>query len=118
MFTGYVSRIGEDGELYQFAPGDPVPEWMDSLVDDLAATSSDVDPEPKPDPELEPDEGDDGSDPENGGDDESDTDPEEPPNESWTIAELTDWAEAHDVDLDGATKKSDILDIINAYLEA
>ena len=35
------------------------------------------------------------------------------PDESWTVAELREYAKANDVDLDGATAKADILAAIN-----
>lgn len=34
---------------------------------------------------------------------------EAPPTEKWTIAQLTEYAAAHDIDLGGATVKADIL---------
>lgn len=34
------------------------------------------------------------------------------PDESWTVADLRDYAKAHDIDLEGATVKADILDAI------
>lgn len=38
--------------------------------------------------------------------------PEGEPSEDWTVAQLRGWAEANGVDLDGASRKSDILDAI------
>jgi len=36
------------------------------------------------------------------------------PTSDWKNAEIRDWAEAHDVDLDGATTKADMLAAIDA----
>lgn len=40
--------------------------------------------------------------------------PEEYPSESWKNADIEAWAEAHEVDLGGATKKADMLAAIQA----
>lgn len=40
--------------------------------------------------------------------------PEGEPNESWKNDEIKTWAEAHEVDLGGATKKADMLAAIQA----
>jgi hypothetical protein len=39
------------------------------------------------------------------------------PDESWTVAQLRTWADEHDVNLDGATKKADILEAIDLASE-
>lgn len=40
------------------------------------------------------------------------------PSEEWKVSELRAWAEAHDVDLDDATKKADILAAIDLAKDA
>jgi hypothetical protein len=42
-------------------------------------------------------------------DDDGDTPPEGEPNADWKVDALKAYAEEHDIDLDGATKKDDIL---------
>ena len=41
-------------------------------------------------------------------------DTEGSPDESWKVADIKAWAESHEVDLGGATKKADILAAIQA----
>ena len=41
-----------------------------------------------------------------------DATPKGTPDETWKVAELTEWAKAHDVDLGDATRKADILALL------
>lgn len=78
-----LTRPGEVSPTVLLA-GSEVPEWAEGMVGDhlLAA------PTPAPTPAVSV------------------------PDESWTVADLRDYAKAHEVDLHGATSKADILDAI------
>jgi hypothetical protein len=113
IFSCHVARLNTSGELHQFKPGDAVPEWLHDLVDDQAATDGTaqvVEDDPVEDQGAESVQ-------------ESDTDSDDDdgqapvPEKSWKKDDLIDWAEAHDVDLDDASTKDDIWEIIDAYLE-
>ena len=40
------------------------------------------------------------------------------PDKSWTNDQIKDFAKANDIDLDGATKKAEYLEVIDAHLAA
>ena len=74
------------------AAGDEVPGWAEGLIGDhLTDGKTQAVPE-EPAPE---------------------TDKAGAPDESWTVVELREHAKTHDVDLAGATTKTDILTAIN-----
>lgn len=77
-----VLRDPSTGDLVSVAAGEDVPQWAEGIV---GAHLLDTPTESE----------------------ESDQ-----PEESWTVAELRDYAKAHDIDLEGATVKADILDAI------
>lgn len=79
----YVHVHDEDGVSHAFGPDDTVPGWAADLI-----TNPDV-----------------WADAPNG----SDGSPEGEPDESWTLKELKAYADANDVDLDGAKSKADVL---------
>ena len=75
-------RDPSTGDLVPVAAGEDLPQWADGLV---GAHLLDAPVEPEKTDE---------------------------PDESWTVAELREYAKANDVGLDGATAKADILDAI------
>ena len=75
-------RDPSTGDLVSVAAGEDLPEWADGLV---GAHLLDAPVEPEKTDE---------------------------PDESWTVADLRAYAKAHDIDLEGATVKADILDAI------
>ena len=71
--------------------GDEVPEWAEGMVGDHLLDAA---------PEAAAQSAD--------GEDATST-----PDESWTVADLREYAKANDIDLHGATSKADILAAIN-----
>ena len=83
-----VLRDPSTGDLVSVAAGEDVPQWAEGLVgahllDTPVETAEPVEQQKA-----------------------------DQPDESWTVAELREYAKANDVDLDGATAKADILDAI------
>ena len=77
-----VLRDPSTGDLVSVAAGEDVPGWAEGLV---GAHLLDTPTE---------------------------SEKADQPDESWTVADLRDYAKAHDIDLEGATVKADILDAI------
>ena len=77
-----VLRDPSTGDLVSVAAGEDVPQWAEGLV---GAHLLDTPPE---------------------------SEKADQPDESWTVADLRDYAKAHDIDLEGAPVKADILDAI------
>ena len=90
-------RDPSTGDLVSVAAGEDVPEWAEGLV---GAHLLDAPVEQEKTDQL--DESDESDQPEK----------TDQPDESWTVADLRDYAKAHDIDLKGATVKADILDAI------
>lgn len=74
-------------------PGDEVPEWAEDAVGNHATSDSPPAPAPvEPTVSVEPE-----------------PVPDTGPGESWTNAQIRDYAEEHNIDLGGATVKADML---------
>ena len=90
-------RDPSTGDLVSVAAGEDVPQWAVGLVGaHLLDTPTESEKADQPDESEESDQ------PEKA----------DQPDESWTVADLRDYAKAHDIDLEGATVKADILDAI------
>jgi hypothetical protein len=71
------------------------------LLDEAAPTEAPADDQPDDQPEDQPA-------------DAPEDQPEGEPSDSWTVAQLTDYAKREEIDLGGATRKADILSAIQA----
>lgn len=119
----YAARAGAIEERYEeYVHAElEIPEHLQGLHDELdgepvtnipgEATPTEPEPEPKPGPETIPGEATPVATP--------DPKPAEPvtadlPDETWTNAEIVAYAEANNIDLGVATKKADMLAVIEA----